>query len=178
MGRMTRNSVVSLVASAAPRIQTRAQKHRLKQCWLASKPRRLASSVQSEAQVPQRSATIPLFRVPGAWLSPRWGGREGYLSDLLLQRRWGGAVLGALGLTLAVAALGAGGGGGGGGRCGGSSGRAGDVGPAGVPQLLLLVPGLVLMFVVQHSLKVHYCPRVPGLGGARVEDEEAGAPRP
>lgn len=112
--------------------------------------------------------------MPGSVLAG--GGREGYLSDLLLQRRRSGAVLGALGLTLAVAALGAGGGGSG--RCGGGSACAGDVGPTGVPQLLLLITGLVLMFVVQHSLKVHHCPRVPGLGGARVEDEEAGAPRP
>ena len=109
--------------------------------------------------------------LPGSVLGE--GGREGYLSDLLLQRGRGGAVLGALGLTLAVAALGAGGRGGGGGRCGGGGGRAGDVGPAGVTQLLLLVAGLVLMFVVQHSFEVHHCPRVPGLGVARVEDEEA-----
>lgn len=89
----------------------------------------------------------------------------GYLSDLLLQRRRGRAVLGALSLALAVAALGAGGGGGGRGRCGSSSGCVSDVGPTGVSQLLLLVAGLVLMFVVEHSLKVHHCPRMPGLGG-------------
>lgn len=90
------------------------------------------------------------------------GGR--YLSDLLLQRRRGRAVLGALSLTLAIAALSAGGGGGGGGRCGGSSGRVSDVGPTGMSQLLLLIAGLVLMFVVEHSLKVHHCPCMPGLG--------------
>ena len=89
----------------------------------------------------------------------------GYLSDLLLQRRRGRAVLGALSLALAVAALGAGGGGSGRGRCGSSSGCVSDVGPTGVSQLLLLVAGLVLMFVVEHSLKVHHCPRMPGLGG-------------
>lgn len=93
------------------------------------------------------------------------GGRAGYLSDLLLQRRRGRAVLAAFSLALAVAALSAGGGGGGSCRAGGS-GRVGDVGPAGVTQLLLLVAGLVLMFVVEHSFKVHHCPRVPGLGGA------------
>lgn len=76
------------------------------------------------------------------------GGRKWYLSDLLLQRRWGRAVLGALGLALTVAALSAGGSGGGSGCCGGSSGRIGDVGPTGVTQLLLLITGLVLMFVV------------------------------
>lgn len=93
------------------------------------------------------------------------GGRAGYLSDLLLQRRGCRAVLAALSLALAVAALSAGGGGGGS-CCAGGSGRVGDVGPAGVTQLLLLVAGLVLMFVVEHSFEVHHCPRVPGLGGA------------
>lgn len=91
-----------------------------------------------------------------------------YLSDLLLQRRGCRAVLAALSLALAVAALSAGGCGGGSCRAGGS-GRVGDVGPAGVTQLLLLVAGLVLMFVVEHSFKVHHCPRVPGLGGAEWE---------
>lgn len=115
----------------------------------------------------------PLRRAPGAGLSPRWGRKRQYLGDLLLQRRRGGAVLGALGLALTVAALGAGGGGRGRGCGGGGGGRAGDVGPAGVPQLLLLVTGLVLMLVVQHGFKVHHCPRVPGLRGARAKEEEA-----
>lgn len=81
-----------------------------------------------------------------AWPVLKGGGREGYLGDLLLQRGRGGAVLCALGLTLAVATLGAGGRGGG--RCGGSGGCAGDVGPTGMTQLLFLVTGLVLMFIV------------------------------
>lgn len=84
--------------------------------------------------------------MPGSVLSG--GGRIGYLSDLLLQGRGRRAVLAALSLALTVAALGAGGGGGGSGRCGGGSGRTGNVGPAGVTQLLLLVTGLVLVFVV------------------------------
>lgn len=94
------------------------------------------------------------------------GGRAGYLSNLLLQRRGCRAVLAALSLALAVAALSAGGSGGGS-CCAGGSGRVGDVGPAGVTQLLLLVAGLVLMFVVEHSFEVHHCPRVPSLGGAQ-----------
>ena len=101
------------------------------------------------------------------------GDGGGYLGDLLLQRRRGRAVLGTLSLALAVAALGAGGGGSGRGRRGGSSGRISDVGPTGVSQLLLLVAGLVLMLVVEHSLEVHHCPRVPGLG-AGWEDRHRG----
>ena len=53
---------------------------------------------------------------------------------------------------------------GGGSCCAGGSGRVGDVGPAGVTQLLLLVAGLVLVLVVEHSLEVHDSPCVPGLG--------------
>ena len=104
----------------------------------------------------------PTPKVLGAGVSPR--GREGrHLSDLLLQRRGRRAVLAALSLALAVAALGARGSGGGS-CCAGGSGRVGDVGPAGVTQLLLLVAGLVLVLVVEHSLEVHDSPRVPGLG--------------
>lgn len=40
---------------------------------------------------------------------------------------------------------------------------AGLAGSAGVPQLLALVATLVLVLVVQHCLKVHHSPRVPGL---------------
>lgn len=75
------------------------------------------------------------------------------LSDLLLHGRRGRAVLSALGLAFAVAAF----------RVG-----AGDAGPAGVAQLLLLVPGLVLEFVVQDRFEVHHCPGMPSL-----EREEA-----
>lgn len=72
----------------------------------------------------------------------------GYLSDFFLHWGGDGAVLSALCVALAVAALGVG---------------AGDAGSAGVTQLLLLISGLVLMFVVKHCFKVHHCPRMPGL---------------
>lgn len=43
------------------------------------------------------------------------------------------------------------------------AGFAVSAGAASVPQLLLLVPSLVLVFVVQHGLEVHHRPGVPGL---------------
>lgn len=48
------------------------------------------------------------------------------------------------------------------------AGLAGGAGAAGVPQLLLLIPSLVLVLVVQHSLEVHHGPGVPGL---RIGDD-------
>lgn len=73
-----------------------------------------------------------------------------YLHDFLLHGRWDGAVFGALCLALAVAAL----------RVG-----TGDTGSAGMAKFLLLVPGLVLMLVVEDGLKIHDCPCVPSLPG-------------
>lgn len=43
------------------------------------------------------------------------------------------------------------------------AGFAVGAGAACVPQFLLLIAALVLVFVVQHSLKVHHGPGVPGL---------------
>lgn len=42
---------------------------------------------------------------------------------------------------------------------------AGTASTAGVPELFLLVPALVLMLVVQYGLEVHYSPGVPSLCG-------------
>lgn len=36
-------------------------------------------------------------------------------------------------------------------------------GTTGVSQFLLLITSLVLVFVVQHRLKIHHCPGMPGL---------------
>lgn len=40
---------------------------------------------------------------------------------------------------------------------------AGTTSAAGMPELLLLVPALVLVLVVQYGLEVHYSPGVPSL---------------
>lgn len=68
-----------------------------------------------------------------------------HLIDLLLARWWHRTVVSAVDLAVAVArfAIGA--------------------GTAGVTQLLLLITSLVLVFVVQHGLKIHHCPGMPGL---------------
>lgn len=66
-----------------------------------------------------------------------------HLVDLFLTR--GRTVIGAVSLAVAVA------------------GFAVSAGAAAVTQLLLLVPSLVLVLVVQYSLKIHHCPGVPGL---------------
>lgn len=66
-----------------------------------------------------------------------------HLVDLFLTR--GGTVIGAVSLAVAVA------------------GFAVSAGAAAVTQLLLLVPSLILVLVVQYSLKIHHCPGVPGL---------------
>lgn len=66
-----------------------------------------------------------------------------HLVDLFLTR--GRTVIGAVSLTVAVA------------------GFAVSAGAAAVTQLLLLVPSLILVLVVQYSLKIHHCPGVPGL---------------
>lgn len=77
------------------------------------------------------------------------GGRKAHfdsdLIDLFLARRGHGAVVVAVHLAVAVAGL------------------AGGAGAAGVPQLLLIIPPLVLVLVVQHGLEVHHRPGVPGL---------------
>lgn len=71
--------------------------------------------------------------------------RDSHLVDLLLARRGHRTVISAVHLAVTVA------------------GFAVGAGAAGVPQLLLLVAPLVLVFVVQHCLEIHHSPGVPGL---------------
>lgn len=54
-------------------------------------------------------------------------------------------MIGAVSLTVAVA------------------GFAVSAGAATVTQFLLLIPSLILVLVVEHGLKIHHCPGVPGL---------------
>lgn len=70
---------------------------------------------------------------------------DSYLIDLFLA--WWGhrTVVSAVHLAVAVASF------------------AISTGLTGMPQLLLLVTSLVLVFIVQHRLKIHYCPSMPGL---------------
>lgn len=68
-----------------------------------------------------------------------------HLIDFLLSRGGYRTVLCAVCLTVTV------------------TGFAVGTGTACVSQFFFLIPALVLVLVVKHSLKVHYCPSMPGL---------------
>lgn len=70
---------------------------------------------------------------------------DSHLIDLFLARRGHRAVISAVDFTVTVA------------------GFTISAGATGVSQLLLLIASLVLVFVVEHRLKIHHRPGMPGL---------------